>query len=374
MHTPKERMLNAYRGLPSDRAPVAPEFWYYIAAKVMDVGLMELEREIPLWKALQAAFTKYHTEGWGIAFPTVQNEDIQKSSELIKLDDGQYLEKVLYNYRGNSYETQKIFSQAEPSWVRKHIADTPEMIPECVEMLLSDKNQIDFAGMTDGYREVGDDYLLEVWIGLPFFDFIAEIVGFESAIQYFVFADEAVITALQSRYVDYQSSLIDKICDNTSFEAFSIGCSYSCNSLIGPGMWRKWDKPYIKAMADRLHARGKLLHIHFHGRAMETIEDFKEIGIDCVCPFERGPGGDVDGLEGLLGVRKALGEKVTFNGNVHTVETLIRGTPSDVRREVNQIKEAFQGSCRFIIGTGDQVGAETPEENLYAMIDEAVKR
>jgi len=58
-----------------------------------------------------------------------------------------------------------------------------------------------------------------------------------------------------------------------------------------------------------------------------------------------------------------------MNGNVHTVETLIRGTPADVRREVREIREAFCGNPRVIIGTGDQVGRETPEENLIAMIE-----
>jgi len=60
-----------------------------------------------------------------------------------------------------------------------------------------------------------------------------------------------------------------------------------------------------------------------------------------------------------------------MNGNVHTVETLIRGRPADVRREVGEILEAFAGNPRVIVGTGDQVGYETPEENLHAMIDEA---
>jgi hypothetical protein len=62
-----------------------------------------------------------------------------------------------------------------------------------------------------------------------------------------------------------------------------------------------------------------------------------------------------------------------MNGNVHTVETLIRGCPEDVRREVREIKAAFAGSARCIIGTGDQVGAETSEENLLAMIEEGKK-
>jgi len=77
----------------------------------------------------------------------------------------------------------------------------------------------------------------------------------------------------------------------------------------------------------------------------------------------------VDGLAGLKEVARALQGRVTMNGNIHTVETLIRGKPADVRREVSEILEAFAGNPRVIVGTGDQVGRETPEENLHAMID-----
>ena len=48
---------------------------------------------------------------------------------------------------------------------------------------------------------------------------------------------------------------------------------------------------------------------------------------------------------------------------------MIRGTPSDVRRQVSEVLEAFAGSPRLIVGTGDQVGGETPDENIYAMIE-----
>jgi uroporphyrinogen-III decarboxylase len=114
-----------------------------------------------------------------------------------------------------------------------------------------------------------------------------------------------------------------------------------------------------------------LVHVHFHGKCRETLEDFAELGMDCVCPFERPPGGDVKGRAGLAEVREKLADRVTMNGNVHTVETLIRGGPDDVRREVREIKEAYAGCRRLIIGTGDQVGGETPEENIIAMVEEA---
>ena len=164
---------------------------------------------------------------------------------------------------------------------------------------------------------------------------------------------------------------VRRICTQTPLESLCIGCSWSCNSLIGPELWRRWDKPIIRAVAEEAHRHGRLLHIHFHGKCMETVADFAGTGIDCVCPFERPPGGDVNGLDELRTVERLLRGRTTMNGNVHTVETLIRGTPDDVRREVREILEAFRGNPRVIVGTGDQVGRETPEENLRALVETA---
>jgi imidazolonepropionase-like amidohydrolase len=181
------------------------------------------------------------------------------------------------------------------------------------------------------------------------------------------------LAELQERYQDYMVRMARAICTATPLESLCIGCSWSCNSLIGPTLWRRWDKPIIRAVAEEVHRHGRLLHIHFHGKCLDTVADFAAIGVDCVCPFERPPGGDVAGLDGLRQVARLLEGRTTMNGNVHTVETLIRGGPDDVRREVREIREAFRDNPRVIVGTGDQVGVETPEDNLQAMIAEATR-
>ncbi len=369
MYTPKQRMLNAYRGLPSDRPPVAPEFWYYYPAKILGVPMIELEREIPFWQALKISFERYSCEGFGIVFPEAENPNIERR---VQMDS--YTEITEYDYLGHHFETRKVYDKTEPSWVTQRLAQSPEELPAAVDLLLDPNNRWDYASVRAAHEAVNESYLLELWCGEPFFDFIAGIMGFENAVIYFADEDEQTLLELRQRYLEYQLQFVRDMAQNTPFESFMIGCSYSCNSLIGKRMWRTWDKPYLKAMADELHRHGRLLHVHFHGRSMETVEDFAEIGLDCVCPFERGPGGDVNTEADLRDVRARLQERVTFNGNVHTVETLIRGTPEDAIREVQQIKRAFKGSNRLIIGTGDQVGAETREDVLMAMIEEGKRR
>ena len=373
--TPKERMLRAYRGEWWDTAPVAPELWYYYPAKMLGVDMIEFEREVPFHRALESAFTAFGCEGWGAVFAGVPN-DRAAATTVERWIDADTLEAVrTVTVRGRELTSRQRYSRTEPSWVIERPVKRLEtdLIPWAEAAMGGDVGAVDTGRIAAAWDEVGESYLLEGWLGVPFFDFYggAREGGFEQAAVEFLDPEmETTLLALRDRYTEYLVSLARVLCERTPLESLCIGCSWSCNSLEGPDLWRKWDKQVIAAAAREVHGHGKLLHIHFHGRSIETAADFAETGVDCVCPFERPPGGDVAGIEGLRTVRRLMGDRVTMNGNVHTVETLIRGTPDDVRREVGEIVEAFAGTPRFIIGTGDQVGRETPEENLYAMIEE----
>jgi len=371
--TGKERMLNAYRGRWSDCVAIAPEFWYYYPAKVLGVDMIRFQREVPFHLALKTTFEKFSCEGWGIAFPSIPNDRVtSRSRERWVSEDRLEVCRAIKTPHGELI-SRSLFDRHEPAWeIERPVKDLHRDLAAFEDANLPDPSGLDAREMVRAWEEVGESYLLEGWLGVPFFDFYAcaRQGGLEAAIIDFVENPE-LFQALQEKYIAHMTAKVGVLCEKTPFESFVIGCAWSCNSLIGPAMWRRWDKPVIAAVASEVHRHDRLLHVHFHGRCMETVADFAAIGIDCVCPFERPPGGDVDGLEGLKTVERVLRGRTAMNGNVHTVQTLIRGTPDDVRREVGEILEAFKGNPRVIVGTGDQVGRETPEENLHAMIDEA---
>ncbi len=373
--TPKQRMLNAYRGLPNDRVAVAPEFWCYYPAKLLGVEMIEFQRSVPFHQALKKTFEAFGCEGWGIAFAYPPAADVKnKSAERWVSDDVLEAEQTTVTPYG-SLTRRTRYDRREPAWtVERPIKVIERDLPAWEHAAFGDVERMDVSQLTRAWEEVGESYLLEAWLGVPFFDFYADSRegGLEAAIWDFM-DHEPLMERLQGKYIEYMVAIARAICSRTPLESLVIGCAWSCNSLIGPAMWRRWDKPVIAAVAAEAHRHGRLLHIHFHGKCMETVADFAEIGVDCVCPFERPPGGDVVGLEGLQAVRRLLAGRTTMNGNIHTVQTLIRGKPSDVRREVREVLEAFAGSPRVILGTGDQVGYETPEENLRAMIEEGTR-
>lgn len=373
MTSPKTRMLNAYRGIFSDYYPVSPEFWYYYPAKVLGVSMIEFQREIPHWQAMRQTFAKYNADGWCIARAHTQNPHIESMSEFRQIAPDRYRETTRLRFDGVPMETSAVFSAADPCWTEKHAVGTAAEVDAYVRAELAGDVAFDFAPAVQAHTAVGEDILVEYFIGVPFFDFFAGAMGFEKAILFFLSGNDALLEQYAQMYLEYNLRLVRKVAESTAFEALFIGCNASCNSLLGPRLWRRWDKPYLAAITAEAHRLGLLVHCHIHGKIMDTVPDLAQIGFDCVCPFERDPG-DVNGLEGLLTVRRLLDGRVTFNGNVNTVATLINGGPDDVRREVRQIKQAFAGSPRLIIGTGDQVGGETPEENIHAMIEEGRKR
>lgn len=373
MQTPKQRMLNAYKGIFSDFIPVAPEFWYFYPAKVLGVTMAEFQREFKHWQGMLATFKKYNAEGWGIASADEINPEVKIKAEYKKIAPKTYRDRQILNIKRKELERSYIFHDETPFWAESYAVKDFSDVDTYVEAFTSSKIEFDFKNAIEGFEKVGEDFLLEFNLGLPFFDFFYEMMGFENAAFFFMTEDEKVIEKYYNKYLESKKRLLQQAIEKTKYEAYFIGCSSSCNVLEGPVLWRKWDKPYLKAMTDEVHKYGKLIHNHNHGKIMETVPDLVEIGFDCVCPFEREPG-DVNGIDGLKKVRKILDNKVTFNGNVHTVQALILGTTEIVKEQVREIKEAFAGSARLIIGTGDQVGVETPEENIYAMIEEGRKK
>jgi hypothetical protein len=367
--TPRQRMLAAYRGMPTDTVPVAPEFWYYVAAKVLGVDMITFEREVPHWRALQRTFAYYGTEGWGIVGPSIPTPDVDSRDEWVDLGGGTYEARTTITTSHGTLTRRQRYDRHEPSWsLERPIKVFERDWPAYRALTLGLIEEADWSDVRRALDAVGEDYLLEVMVGVPFFDYIAG--GREGGLAQGVFdleEHEAFFEELHEVYIDSMRRLTRAGFTNTLAEAVFLGCSWSCVSLIGPALWRRWDKPVIRAVADEAHAVGKLLHVHFHGKCRAVLADLAECGADCVCPFERPPGGDITDL---TEVRAALGDRVTFNGNVHTVETLIRGTADDVRREVEGIFEQWGADKRrLILGTGDQVGAETPEDNIRAMIE-----
>jgi len=367
--TPRERMLAASRGELPDTVPIAPEFWSYIPARVLGLDMIEFNK-VPHWKALHKTFRHYGTEGRGCVGVHPPVEGLSTTQEERKVEDGRTEVRTVIRTPHGEMTRRSQMDGKEPPWtLERQVKDIERDWPAYeYSKIGGDIDAIKWQPVRDALAEVGEDYLLEVRLPLMFTDFIG--VGRDGGLEQLIFdlvEREDFFRAVQERYLDYTRRFTEAACRNSGGEVYFIGARWSCASLLGPNMWRKWDKPMVAAAVEVAHRHGKLVHIHFHGKCMEVLEDLLECGLDSICPFERPPGGDVTDLGE---VRRILGDSVTVRGNVHTIETLIRGRPEDVRKQVRGIFEQWgPDKRRLILGTGDQVGGETPDENIHAMVE-----
>ena len=77
--------------------------------------------------------------------------------------------------------------------------------------------------------------------------------------------------------------------------------------------------------------------------------------------------GDCD----LAEVKRAHGDRIALMGNLHTTDVMLRGTPQDVERAAIAAIDAAGTGGGFILSTGDQCGRDTPDENIFRLVEVA---
>ncbi len=77
--------------------------------------------------------------------------------------------------------------------------------------------------------------------------------------------------------------------------------------------------------------------------------------------------GDVD----LDELKKVHGRRFAFMGNLHTTDVMLNGSAELVRQQALEAMRVAGCGGGFILSTGDQCGRDTPEENIFAMVEAA---
>lgn len=143
--------------------------------------------------------------------------------------------------------------------------------------------------------------------------------------------------------------------------------AYKSGPFISPTMFRQ-------LFFDVNRARVKHIHESYHmpilkhacGNNWAYMDMFIEMGYDCYQSIQSSAGMDLGEL------KNKYGGHICLWGGV-SVESLVSGTPNDVRREVrNAIKAAKEGGG-YIFGSTHSIAVGTKYDNFMAMVDEFVK-
>ena len=137
--------------------------------------------------------------------------------------------------------------------------------------------------------------------------------------------------------------------------------------MISEDDFRAFYFPYWKRLNDWVHENtGWKTFYHTCGSISPLIPTFIEAGADILNPVQC----SAYGMDAKT-LKKQFGDKITFwGGGMDTQFTLPKGTPEQVRAMVRERIDTFSPGGGFVFNTVHNIQADTPIENIAAMLDE----
>lgn len=367
----RERLLTVLRGELPDCVPVAPDFSNMIPARRTGKPFWDLYlyNDPPIWEAYLECAKYFNIDSvmdgyFPLTFPDeVQDEGwerqiVQKTPERIVT-------------QGSRVENGR--REWQPVVDVYYVADSPTTgippakaglppVPEKWEPLEGVK-PVDLgpSGLKRVKELMGDQGLVGVWVTSSC------ALGSEQAIyDYYDNPDKHEMWAQQR--VEAAERRFAKIMTLDVKPDFV--CVGGSGSLIfqTPKIFRQLAFPAVKRAIDLATAAGLPTHVHSCGPEKALVKIFaEETTLTVIDPLEIPPMGNCD----LAELKRLYGDKIVLKGNLHTTEVMWRGSVADVVRASQKAIDDGGAGGRFILSTGDQCGRDTPDENLFAMVETA---
>jgi len=134
-----------------------------------------------------------------------------------------------------------------------------------------------------------------------------------------------------------------------------------------PAMFRELALPAFIRATELAYDLGIPTHVHSCGPETALVGiAAEETKLTVIDPLEVPPMGDCN----LAELKQRYGSKIVLKGNLHTTEIMLGPVEGVVAASKRAIDDAAAGG-RFILSTGDQCGRDTPDENLFSMVETA---
>ena len=172
------------------------------------------------------------------------------------------------------------------------------------------------------------------------------------------------VEELLDRITEYNLAVVDRLAE-FPLDAIHFGDDWGQQHglIMGPIYWRKYLKPRLARVYERVKSKGKFVSIHSCGDIREVLPDLIDIGLDMFNPFQP----EVMNVEA---VKRKYGKHLTFHGGISTQKTLPYGTAEDVRAEVRKRIATVGKDGGYVCAPAHSIPGDVPVENMLALIDE----
>jgi uroporphyrinogen decarboxylase len=167
-----------------------------------------------------------------------------------------------------------------------------------------------------------------------------------------------LLGAYTKRAIEYGKALIAE-----GVDAVQINADYCYNQgpWVSPRLFREFILPRMKEHCDAFHQEGVYVLKHTDGNSWLLLDMMVEAGIDALHGIQPSIGMDIKEL------KEKYGQRITLFGAVDC-DTLIRGSPVDVVREVEYCLRYGAPGGGFVLTSSNSIQAGVQYENYMVML------
>ncbi len=333
--THKERIVSALAGQPSDKVPVMLHN-FMMAAREYKVSMKQFREDpVVMAEALVRSVEKYEFDGILVDMDTVtlagalgvpvdfpDNEPARCHLGILSdLKEWRNLPGVNiedYMYVNNWLEAVRL--------VKRYVGDDIYVRGNC------DQAPFSLAGMVRGSA----DWMTDLYT-----------------------AEEDDKLGLLEYCTEATTQFI-RLMAQTGCDMLSNGDSPAGPDLIPPDLYKKYAFPYEKIIVEESHKAGLPYTLHICGNTELILNDMIETGADAL---------ELDYKTDIRKIADAFKDRITLIGNIDPSGVIAMGKAHEVKTKTRELIKIMGKSNRFILNAGCAIPPNTPEANIWAMLD-----
>ena len=358
--TPRERLLAAFRRQVCDSVPFAPVVEGYFQASLPDGfkrHAADISFELAGHALVRTHVLKLNTPLWVGAYAVDLPQGIEQE---LRVDAGDLIHRVDTPVGSLTCRLRLAPESPYMPWIIEYRIRTLDDVKTFQYLLEHTRCELwtDYFNGQDEY--VGERGLVVV-AGPP--SPLQQMINFDMGLETVIYMLADHPDEMNEMLETFHAKQLEmwKVMAEMPAEIFFIHDNLS-STTTSRAMYRRYDRRYVNAYADVLHAAGKKLITHWCGKLAAFSEDFAEARHDGVSEVAPPPTGDTDIVE----ARKTWAAGFIMMGGIDP-NVFAKGTTGEMEEYVEDLLGRMGPDRRgFILGSGDAVPFGTPPENLKA--------
>ena len=367
--TSRERMLCAMTGGTPDRVPASPDTNWTIPARLLDVPSWDVYyyKKPPLWKAYNDCVKYFGIDGFSHhgEYDIPPHPDTEWKQKIITSNESKLVVRTSMICPKGEISQEETFLPGEPQTpTRKYITDFKGEYDLLDYLFFGDLSGISFDSYEKMREDMGEHGVVGLCMYLP--TLLTHWRQPTEAAFYDYFDNHLLLMAFIEKWTDYLERAARAIIESEVHPDFIFFPNSGMITMQSEDIMKEISFPALKKLTAMFKKAGIITSLHSCGKEKAIVElAATQTDLDCIDPLEVPPMGDCV----LSEIKKQFGERLALKGNLPTTDVMLLMDEKGVEKEaIKCLNEGMVGGG-FILSTGDQCGRNTPDENIFKLVE-----